>query len=711
MMVSDHGQRLEILDICRSPHGYILALVFAVPIAGCRLRIKGRLETAGVLPKLTYETPSPSLMRELREVESDAGALEAELKRANLLPSDFPAKQLQELLVELQSLPAGTAEGSRQPLEYARSRLPAIRRQFIKTEEDSHESPADEDAPPPLTRGMTIDVRIGALVNSVTTALDEYRALASIQDNDAADTAPSLEIDATSADVVDAMAASQRAEQALGEHINELEKIAEPASVAADNLKRQMRDTRGLLSLARIELRMPAFVPRWYRKTIDTVRDYPRILRATLGAVRMGIDVARPMVDAWHHFERGFSYLVLDSIEHAATELVVVTRKWEVEIAERKGEPDADAAAPPPDFDLEVARAMILRGETPVPSWRPWIKQLYFSGEAINDLAPLAPLSALQELNLDAAKVSDVSPLARLTALQRLTLSNTQVSDVSPLQGARRLQRLYLSGTGVSDVSPLARLVALQRLTLSNTQISDVSPLARLTGLQRLSVSNTQVSDVSPLARLTALQHLTLSNTQISDVSPLARLTSLQVLDLTGTEISDVLPLRRARRLQRLYLSGTWVSDVSPLAHLTGLQHLTLSNTQISDVSPLARLTALQILYLSGTQVSDVSPLARLTALRILYLTGTQVSDVSSLARLAALQRLSLNRTRVSDVSSLARLTALHRLDLRGTQITDVSPLACLTGLQRLDLKDSQVTKVSPLNHIHGLQIFGVRKS
>jgi hypothetical protein len=259
------------------------------------------------LPKLTYTTPPPSLMRELREVESDAGALAAELARANRLPSDFPVEQLQELLAGLQSLPAGTAEGCRQPLEYARARLPAIRRQFIKTEEESRQSPADEDAPPPLTRGMTIDVRLGALVNSVTTALDEYRALASIQEDDAADTAPSLEIDATSPDVVEAMAASQRAERTLDEHVNELEGIAEPASVTADNLKRQMRDTRGLLSLARIELRMPAFVPRWYRKTIDTVRDYPRILEATAKAVLMGVDVAYPMVDAWHRFKHGFS--------------------------------------------------------------------------------------------------------------------------------------------------------------------------------------------------------------------------------------------------------------------------------------------------------------------------------------------------------------------------------------------------------------------
>jgi hypothetical protein len=163
---------------------------------------------------------------ELREVESDAGALVAGLaKVSNLLPPDFPAEQLQELLIELQSLPAGTAEGCRQPLEYSRARLPAIRRRFIQTEEESRRQPVDEEAPPPLTRGMPIDKRIVALISSVTTALDEYRSLASIQDADAADTAPSLEIDATSPDAVGAITASQSAERALGEHIGELDRL------------------------------------------------------------------------------------------------------------------------------------------------------------------------------------------------------------------------------------------------------------------------------------------------------------------------------------------------------------------------------------------------------------------------------------------------------------------------------------------------------
>jgi hypothetical protein len=222
---------------------------FTFPMLKLCLQRTGPLEVCGVLPNLTYTIPPPSLMRELREVVSDAGALAGELEKANRLPLDFPTEQLHELLAELQSLPAGTAEGCRQPLEYARARLPAVRRQFIQTEEEVRQPMADEDAPPSLTRGMTIDLRIGALVNSVTTALDEYRALASAHDDDAADTAPSIKIDATSPDAVHAMAVSQKAERAIGEHVNELQRITKPDSVTADNLKRQMHDARGLLSL------------------------------------------------------------------------------------------------------------------------------------------------------------------------------------------------------------------------------------------------------------------------------------------------------------------------------------------------------------------------------------------------------------------------------------------------------------------------------
>ena len=396
------------------------------------------------MPKLTYTTPPLSLMRELQEVANDAAALANELARANRLPADFPAEQLHELLAELQTLRDGTAEGCRQPLEYARARLPAIRRQFIQTEDQSRQPREDAEAPPPLTRGMTIDVRLGALVNSVTTALDEYRALASVEEDDAADTSPSAALDPNAPDIAAAMTSARRAETTIAEGLDELAAMARPGSANADNLQRQMRDTRGLLSLARIELRMPAFVPRWYRKTIDTISDYPRILRGTATLIQVGVDIARPLSDGWHKFQHGSLTAILDGVEHAATGLKDVARKWEVD--RTTPPPDPQPATAPPDFSNQAAEDLIRGGQALPLSWRPFITHLGFGRYGW-------PENGTQDVateRKDFARQIDRRLVTGLPGLQRLALVGMQVTDLSPLAGLPALRVLYLNGTKVT---------------------------------------------------------------------------------------------------------------------------------------------------------------------------------------------------------------------------------------------------------------------
>jgi len=179
----------------------------------------------------------------------------------------------------------------------------------------------------------------------------------------------------------------------------------------------------------------------------------------------MGVDVARPMVDAWHSFKHDFSRLVLESVERATSGLLAVAEKWEIERAGgRRG--SAATTAPPPGFDYAEARALVLRGEAPPPPWRPWITALQFSQENLHDLAPLASLTDLRSLDLDRTEVSDVAPLAHLTALRDLSLIGTQVSDVDPLARLTALQYLYLGGTEVSDVAiPYPRPANFRRAT------------------------------------------------------------------------------------------------------------------------------------------------------------------------------------------------------------------------------------------------------
>jgi Leucine-rich repeat (LRR) protein len=489
------------------------------------------------MPKLSYTAPPPSLLTELKEVASDASVLAIEISRANRLPLDFPRDQLQELLSELQSLPKGTAEGCRQPLEYTRARLPAIRRRFIQTEEQSREIHADEEGSSALTRGMIIDIRIGALVNSVTTALDEYRALASEEGDDTADTAASAQVDISSPEATEALAASKKAEHNIDLHVKKLQDIAEPSSVA-DDLKRQMSDASGLLRLARAELRMPDFVPKWYQKTINTIKDYPKILQKTAKGVKIGIDIARPLADAWSHFSHGFKHLVIDSIETAANGLLNVSQKWEAEKGDRMQEPPGNLLTPPTDLNLELAHIDILHGVVPRASWRPWIHELNFKRKR---------------------SLKDLTPIAGLTSLETLDIQNTRVTNISPISKLRKLETLIINRTKISDLSYISNLNSLNSIEASDTPLKDVSDIGKLTNLVEIDFEGTRIEDITPLKNLKKLQKLDLDGAPVSNIEPIGNLKDLRLLYLNRTKISDLKYIKNLKNIQSLMLNSTGI--------------------------------------------------------------------------------------------------------------------------------------------------------
>jgi hypothetical protein len=192
-------------------------------------------------------------MRELREVARDAIALTEPLtKPLNFaLPPDFPKDQLVEICRSLAQLPDGTAEGSRPALEYARNRLPAIRRAHVVSEELDV---SRGDVPPPVLRGSLIDHRLTSLIASVTTALDEYRRLAA--EEPAEESKPEAAVAPFGEVTSDAVAKSAQLEGKLAEARATVEETTNPTSRRADNLRREINDAVSLNRLARVELQM-----------------------------------------------------------------------------------------------------------------------------------------------------------------------------------------------------------------------------------------------------------------------------------------------------------------------------------------------------------------------------------------------------------------------------------------------------------------------
>jgi Leucine-rich repeat (LRR) protein len=401
-------------------------------------------------------------------------------------------------------------------------------------------------------------------------------------------------------------------------------------------------------------------------------------LKTVVSAVRKKLASKKPLRPRIFHEEVLEGAIALDHVsDYPPTDLYAAQIQPVGGIESQEAHGDTHfIASPPADFDLAEVHAMILRGETPKASWRPFVKKLSFRGER---------------------EFSDLSPLSGLSELTKLWLNSTQVSDLSPLSGLSGLTELCLNSTKVSDLSPLSDLSGLTALWLSSTQVSDLSPLSGLSGLTALSLSSTEVSDLSPLSGLSGLTELSLSSTEVSDLSPLSGLSGLTTLWLSSTQVSDLSPLSGLSGLTELVLDSTQVSDLSPLSGLSGLTELDLDSTQVSDLSPLSGLKNLSWLSLGGSGVSLSLPSTASSGANLI-LELSQEIDLRPLAGLTHLKALCLkNMLGTVDLSSLSGLYELDELHLEGTEVYDISVLDHLKHLTLVGGRAPRKGKPRPL--------------
>ena len=145
-------------------------------------------------------------------------------------------------------------------------------------------------------------------------------------------------------------------------------------------------------------------------------------------------------------------------------------------------------------------------------------------------LRHLRPLAGLTRLVLNeqwaAAADADIAPLADLTALEDLDLGSSYITDAGlvPLTRLTRLRRLRLSGSYVTDAGLVAfgRLPRLERLELADDPgITDIGlrVLARLPSLRSLDVGRTGVT-AAGVARFhqVALRPIAVANDAVGDV-------------------------------------------------------------------------------------------------------------------------------------------------------------------------------------------------
>ena len=378
----------------------------------------------------------------------------------------------------------------------------------------------------------------------------------------------------------------------------------------------------------------------------------------------------------------------------------------------------------------------------------------------------LRHFSQLQSLDVTLCPLADLEGLTGMKGLRRLWAGDTFVTDLAPLAGLTALEDLDLHGTGISDRSTihLAGLRALRRLDLQGTNISDAAAetLEQLNNLESLNLYRTQISNagIERLSKLSKLRDIDIRYTRVTASGyealraalprariqfaggggrPLSKLappkgrdaTELAkwVLAIGGTirreegflslrgvplDAAAVAAVARMPELRVLDLEATDLGDAS-MAMLTGiatLEELTLNSTQVTDagVKALGGLRRLKRLRLNNTYVEGAgfAEWPADSVLEELSLLGTPANDVSiaTLARLARLRRLVLAESDVTGMG-LTPLAALPltELDLSGADIGDNAPLEMFTELRALRLRDTRISDLTLARKLASLRM------
>jgi internalin A len=240
------------------------------------------------------------------------------------------------------------------------------------------------------------------------------------------------------------------------------------------------------------------------------------------------------------------------------------------------------------------------------------LKSLTLNGLAAPDLAPLAELPALEELQLFKVARADLETLRRGSdlpshTLRRLVVDGTELEQLAWLSGFETLQSLGLAHNGLQTLESLPVVPSLLTVALESNRV-ELGPLAKQPNLEGITASDCSMTDATTLNGA-ALHYLSLSRCPLStfaglelpelrdiyaydvplkafgDLSGLPELANVEVM---GSQLTSLEGLETVSKLGRLLVKGSPLSDVSALGGLTKLEFLDVHDSSLVDVSPLA---------------------------------------------------------------------------------------------------------------------------
>lgn len=135
-------------------------------------------------------------------------------------------------------------------------------------------------------------------------------------------------------------------------------------------------------------------------------------------------------------------------------------------------------------------------------------------------------------------RIENLAPLAMLEKLRNLQISGTKIMDVSPLSGLQGLESLDISENPITSLESIAGLLGVKYLNLENTPIEDLDPIANWDNLEELNCAGTLIRDLKPLSELHNLKIINCANSGVRTLKHIEHL-SVKKLICFNTRVSS----------------------------------------------------------------------------------------------------------------------------------------------------------------------------
>ena len=216
------------------------------------------------------------------------------------------------------------------------------------------------------------------------------------------------------------------------------------------------------------------------------------------------------------------------------------------------------------------------------------------------DLAAVAKMPALTDLNLYGSKNIDLAPLAACKKLKSIMIYATkQVKDYNALGNIKSLEFVNAGLTPMKDLSWAPNLPNLKRLDLFAESFDSYAPLGQCKKLENLTfwsmkgtIDVAQFADgIAPLKKLSFAGSTIVNEAKLAGLAKPGKLVELNLSELNKTGYKkpskpiDIAFLPALTTVETLYLQKTVVIDIEPLTKMTGLKNLTIDETMKSKLA------------------------------------------------------------------------------------------------------------------------------